>query len=282
MTTWQNGFVQANGIRLHYTRTGGGGDRRPIVLAHGITDNGRCYTHLANLLQTYYDCIMVDARGHGKSDKPETGYSPHDHAADLAGVIEALGLERPVVMGHSMGGVTATVLAAEYPELISAAILEDPAWEWPDQPGVNEATRRERYETWRRNHEARLTEDVSTIIFKGRLEHPNWASEEFDDWAQAKLETAPQALEYVLYPRTAWQEWVARFKNPALVLYGDQELGGIVGPDMAAAARQANPLMLLRNLPGAGHNVRRERFDAFAWAVREFLAVVLRHEAAVV
>ncbi len=199
MGIWQDGFVETNGIRLHYTRTGGVG--RPIVFAHGITDNGRCYTRLAKALEAYYDCVMVDARGHGKSDRPETGYSPRDHAADLAGLIAALGLEKPVIMGHSMGGGNATVLAAEYPELVSAAILEDPAWEWPGTMAENEVARRERYDTWRKNVELRQGETPASIIAQGRLEHTDWSAEEFDDWAEAKLQVAPQALEFVLYPR---------------------------------------------------------------------------------
>jgi N-formylmaleamate deformylase len=87
---WRSGFVEANGIRLHYTRTDG--DKPPLVLAHGVTDAGPCWTAVAEALAPEYDAVMVDARGHGYSDAPERGYGPVEQAADLAGVIVARGL----------------------------------------------------------------------------------------------------------------------------------------------------------------------------------------------
>ena len=63
MAEWQSGSVDANGVTIHYTRTGGGGP--VVVLAHGVTDNGLCWSPLARELEPDYDLIMVDARGHG-------------------------------------------------------------------------------------------------------------------------------------------------------------------------------------------------------------------------
>ncbi|HWQ14391.1 MAG TPA: alpha/beta hydrolase [Roseiflexaceae bacterium] len=111
MPTWESGFVEANGLRLHYTRTGG--KLPPVVLAHGFSDDGLCWTPVAEALAPDYDVVMVDARGHGRSDAPEQGYSPTDHAADLAGAIRALGLERPAILGHPAGGPAGVVDAGE-------------------------------------------------------------------------------------------------------------------------------------------------------------------------
>src|SRR5438034_938510 len=60
MANWQSGDVEANGIRLHYTRTGG--SKPPLVLAHGVTDDGLCWTPVAEALAPDYDVIMVDER----------------------------------------------------------------------------------------------------------------------------------------------------------------------------------------------------------------------------
>ena len=79
MAHWHSGDVEANGIRLHYTRTGG--TKPPLVLAHGLTDDGLCWTPVAEALEAEYDVIMVDARGHGQSDAPETGYDSATQAA---------------------------------------------------------------------------------------------------------------------------------------------------------------------------------------------------------
>jgi pimeloyl-ACP methyl ester carboxylesterase len=136
---WQTDYVETNGLRLHYTRTGG--DKPPIVLTHGVTDAGPCWMPVAETLAAEYDAIMVDARGHGRSDAPEGGYGPAEQADDLAGVITALALERPAVLGHSMGAATALVLAGVCSDLPGAILLEDPpAWwtGWFDTPAARE------------------------------------------------------------------------------------------------------------------------------------------------
>ena len=132
MPPWQSGDVEANGIRLHYTRTGDA--KPPIVLAHGFSDDGLCWTPVAQALAPDYDVIMVDARGHGLSDAPAHGYGPAEHAADLAGAIAALGLRRPAVLGHSMGAGTALALAGMYPDVPGAILLEDPPAWWAPSP----------------------------------------------------------------------------------------------------------------------------------------------------
>src|SRR5207302_5498122 len=113
MASWPAGDIEVNGLRLHYTRTGGA--RPPVVLAHGVTDDGLCWAPVAEALAPEYDVIMVDARGHGRSDAPEQGYDPATQAADLAGVIAALNLQKPFVLGHSMGAATTLVMAGTYP-----------------------------------------------------------------------------------------------------------------------------------------------------------------------
>ena len=106
---WQAGDVAANGIHLHYTRTGGA--KPPVVLAHGVTDDGLCWSRVAEALAPRYDVIMVDARGHGRSQAPEQDYRLAAQAADMAAVIAALGLVRPAILGHSLGAAMALVLA---------------------------------------------------------------------------------------------------------------------------------------------------------------------------
>ena len=93
MTEWFEGDVIANGVRLHYYRTGGrGGNAKPsVVIATGVTDIGIGYSRVARALEGDYDVIMYDKRGHGHSEKPETGYTFEEHAADLADLIAALG-----------------------------------------------------------------------------------------------------------------------------------------------------------------------------------------------
>src|SRR5689334_1913015 len=126
MPAWKTGELTANGIRLHYVRTAHAAapPKPALVLAHGFSDDARCWTPVAQALEASYDVIMVDARGHGRSEGPETGYGSAEHAADLAGAIGALGLSRPAILGHSMGAATALALAGTYPDLPGTILLE--------------------------------------------------------------------------------------------------------------------------------------------------------------
>src|ERR1044071_5622374 len=95
MTDWSTGNCEANGINIHYTRTRG--SKPPLLLLHGLTANGACWTPFAQTMQGEYDVIMPDARGHGKSSVPDDGYRYEDLANDVVGLIEALQLASPIL-----------------------------------------------------------------------------------------------------------------------------------------------------------------------------------------
>lgn len=266
MSEWTQGDVITNGIRMHYYRTGHG-DKPPMVLCHGFSDNGLCWTRVARALEDEYDIIMIDARGHGLSEAPEGDYGPETQAADLAGLIQALGLKQPIVMGHSMGGATTLNLAANYPELVSKAILEDAgAYQIPTNPDPE--ARRRRF-AWIEELQGKTREEIMAI---GRAQSPTWPEEEFGPWADAKLQLRPQAMAVGSRPRPPWREVFARVRCPLLLLIADNDKGSIVTPENAAEAARINPLVKVVHIPGAGHNIRRENFSAFMEAVRAFLA----------
>ena len=122
------GDVIANRIKIHYTRTGGA--KTALVLNHGATDNGLCWTPVARALEANYDVIMPDARGHGLSAAPEEGYGAGQQAADLAGLITALEFDgRPSAATHGRRGDAA--LRGGLPDMLRCAILEDPGFRPP-------------------------------------------------------------------------------------------------------------------------------------------------------
>jgi N-formylmaleamate deformylase len=131
MTNWIRGDCEASGINIHYLRTGG--DKPPLIALHGLTGSGACWSALARALEGEYDVIMPDARGHGKSSAPLHGYLYRDHASDVIGLIEALGLAAPVLLGHSMGGMTAAVVASEVSTAIRGVVLADPTFLSPER-----------------------------------------------------------------------------------------------------------------------------------------------------
>jgi pimeloyl-ACP methyl ester carboxylesterase len=123
---WERGSVEANGVELHYCRTGGSGP--PVVVSHGFTDDGYCRLDLARELADDFDVVLYDARGHGQSDAPDGKYGPPQRATDLLGLLDALDVEDPILFGHSMGADTVTVAAARRPDRPRAVVLEDPVW----------------------------------------------------------------------------------------------------------------------------------------------------------
>src|SRR5437016_10047925 len=124
---WSEGDVFANGIQLHYYRTGG--DKPVLLLLHGFNEYGLTWLRTAKELEQDYDIIMVDARGHGRSDGIASGFSSSLLVEDAAGVIRALNLDRPRIIGLSQGGSTVLRLAVTYPELVHSFIFE----EWGDK-----------------------------------------------------------------------------------------------------------------------------------------------------
>src|SRR6202041_3967818 len=91
------------------------------------------YTTLFRSLENEYDVLMPDAHGHGDSSTPLHGYRYEDHAADIIGLIHGLGLAAPVLLGHSMGGMTAAVVASQPATAIRAVILADPTFLSPER-----------------------------------------------------------------------------------------------------------------------------------------------------
>lgn len=108
------------GVALEVEEFGSG---PAVVLLHGGAMTHRVWEHQAAALMSRYRSVTVDLRGAGGSDKPPTGYSVDVFAADVAAVVDVLGLERPVVVGHGLGSHVALRLAATRPGLVRALCL---------------------------------------------------------------------------------------------------------------------------------------------------------------
>ena len=98
---------------------------RQILMLHGLASNARIWDLLAPILAKNFSVIAVDQRGHGKSDKPDTGYDFDTVTNDVVGFINALKLKNPIVVGHSWGGSVALCLATKRPDLISGLCFVD-------------------------------------------------------------------------------------------------------------------------------------------------------------
>ncbi|WP_380171848.1 alpha/beta fold hydrolase [Kineococcus sp. DHX-1] len=262
-----SGVVDVDGVRLAWTRSGPRSPTRPsLVLAHGLTDSADTWRRVGERLAQSHDVVRYDARGHGSSDRTQD-YSAEAHTRDLVGVVRALGLNRPVLVGHSMGGIHATLAAREL--AVRALVLEDPAWPQVPQDGSKDVadSRRRVVEV------AGLTEDERRAV--GRARHPSWHLVDVETWSRAQTRLDPDVVGWFRSWRTrnAWRGHVSGLDVPGLLLIGDAEPAAVaVLPGMADEARRLWPLLQVEQVDGAAHDVRRDRFDAFARALTGFLA----------
>jgi N-formylmaleamate deformylase len=270
VANWRSGDLTVNGLRLHYTWTGG--DKPAVVLAHGFTDDGLCWTPVAQALASEYDLIMVDARGHGRSDRPEGAYGSAEHASDLAGLITWLGLQRPAVLGHSMGAATALVLAGTYPDLPGAILLEDPPPLWADDfPSGPDAERHAQMRAWITDLKRKTREQ---LIAEQRIASPGWSEAELGPWADSKLRFSLNVLNSRGEAAVDWQAILPRVTCPALLITADPARGALITAEGAAALQALIPQLRVAHIPGAGHSIHREGFALYLEAVRAFLAEV--------
>jgi pimeloyl-ACP methyl ester carboxylesterase len=261
---WTDGYVIANGIRSHSWRTGG--EKPPLVLAHGFSDNGLCWTNLAREIEGDFDIILADARGHGLSD-PNTKQDPVDvQADDIAGLIRELGLEKPIVMGHSMGSSAAAMFAAKYPDVPRAVVLEDPRLV-PRTPSESAqrspSVEQRRAATLERNN---MTHDA--LVALCMKNSPTWGRSECEYWAPSKRLYHPNTAYRNIGKRPTMDELLPKIKVPTLILKADAE-GDLRQKNEAAAALLPNGKIV--HIKGAGHNVRREGKEETLRVLKQFL-----------
>ena len=124
MTPAPSKVVLTSGLALSVATRGGDGSGPVVVLLPGPTDSWRSYEAVLERLPTAIDAIAVSPRGHGDSDKPATGYRVEDLAGDVPLLLDALGLERAVLAGHSGSCLVARRVALDHPHRVAGLVLE--------------------------------------------------------------------------------------------------------------------------------------------------------------
>ncbi|AGN01439.1 alpha/beta hydrolase fold protein [Salinarchaeum sp. Harcht-Bsk1] len=264
---WTEGTVRSNGIDVHYTRTNDGtSDDPPFVICHGVFDDGPCRTPLAREFADEFDVVLVDARGHGRSDAPAEGYAMAERVADLGGVIEALELADPILFGHSMGGDTVAATAAAHPDLPRAVVMEDPAGMLAHEESPEElaAWASDRIEFWHGHSKAELLdadEEISSYVADGRAELARRL-------ADARLRVSARISAVFASGWVDTGETYSEIRVPTLILKAD-------GDD---AERERNrehashlPDVELVHVDGTGHTVFRDDRETATKELRAFL-----------
>ena len=255
--------VIANGIRLHVYRTES--DLPPLLFAHGMSDNGLCYWPIAQHFADQYEIIMYDSCNHGRSEAPARATSLLDRAHDLAGLIEALDLQKPIVVGHSMGAVTAMIFAGLYPEVPGRIVLEDPPlFEMMENRDPS-------FEEWRAGAALNRKRPLEELIEMSRQEGPHWDEAERVPWAESKQQFHLNTFDEIPVPAIEANQICAGITCPTLLITGDLEKGALYPPASAKQFVSQMPNGRHVHIAGAGHSIRRDRPVEFITAVHDFL-----------
>ncbi len=266
-----SGFV-AGAPRLHYLEWNPGAPES-LVLLHGNSANAWWWRGFAGRLDAArFRLVAIDLRGHGDSEwaRP-AAYSPHDYAADAARAIGALGLRRPIVVGHSMGGIATVAFAARYRELARAAVAIDIA--------VTSSPRRNRYLARLKALPTVIYPDLETARARFRL-----MPDEGGIAAEVRAEIAARSLRRTADGRFTMKfdresffgsdgldalAAIATVRMPLLLVRAG--MSRIMTAEAAARAAAANPLVELIEIPATHHHLPLERPDLLAAAVTEFI-----------
>ena len=279
---WSSAFVYSNGARLHYYR----GVPRPgkpvIVMVHGITDNGLSWTTLTQDLQDDYDIYMLDARGHGLSDPFTDADTADSLAKDVVGFVQAMKLDRPILMGHSMGAATVMRLAAQYPGLPRAVVMLDPllgrlppVLDAAVAPVASAAPAR-------RPGQLVMFGDPETLVRQNNAsfdewltacgeQNPLWDPLDCQYWALSKKQYhgfySPAQMQAVR-GNMAVEDALARIPAPALILKADASDADREAHLKTVAKIRKGKLV---HLEGAGHNLHHDKRARTVELLKEFL-----------
>jgi 2-succinyl-6-hydroxy-2,4-cyclohexadiene-1-carboxylate synthase len=267
---------QLGEVRLAIAEAGTGG--RPLLLVHGFTGAKEDFAdYLDRLAACGWHAVAPDLRGHGASEQPddEASYSLERFAADLIALVDALGWEQFVLLGHSMGGMIAQQLVLSHSQRVRGLVLMDTTHgpiDWIERETfalgasmVREQGMRALMELQR---DVRENDPLATPAFLRLLnERPGYA-----EFCDAKLLSSSAAMWQAMAPELLTQadrlERLATVDMPTLVIVGEQDT-----PFVAHSERMAKtmPHARLVIVPDAGHSPQFENAGAWWEAMVAFL-----------
>lgn len=190
------------GIKLHVREWDG--TAAPFVLLHGLSSNSQTWQQVARRLHAAgHRVVAVDQRGHGLSDKPDDGYDFETITADLAGLIDAMGVERPLVVGQSWGGNVVLAFGARFPGVARGlGFIDGGTIDFQSQNGVTWE------ETWQRLQPPPLAGTLqSQLAERIRAHNPDWSDEGIEA-TLGNFETLPDGTV---------RPWLTRARHKAIL-----------------------------------------------------------------
>ena len=257
---WTSGFNEVGDVSLHYRRAIGDGPS--LIALHGLMGSWAVWMPFVRGLGDGFDVILPDARGHGKSSVPSDGYMYDDHADDVCGLIRTLDLKNPVLIGHSMGGMTAALVASRLGSELAGVVLVDPTFISPEW-------QREVYESdVFEQHRQFLETDRDDLISEAHARKTSRTAEMIENVIDSRLETNIKALDVLIPPNPEFQSLVTSIRAPCLLVFGER---GIVSRDAAQELANLNPKVRPEMIEDAGHAIPYDEPERLALLVREFL-----------
>ena len=288
---WTSKYAYVNGVRIHYYHANPAPDKPVMVMVHGITDNGLCWTTLAQELEQDYDIYMLDARGHGLSDPFTSADDEKTLMKDVVDFVKVMGFEKPILMGHSMGAATVMRVGGEHPDLARAIIMLDPFIARPPETRREPQQTREEKKSEPQKAEQSEKEKISVsmhadpetlikqnnydyeeLVELGKKQFPKWALADIKYWALSKKQY------HGAYNDNGWQamsgnmrtgDALERIKVPALILKADN----------SPKERKANleavkdlKKIKLLHLENTGHNLHHDDLEQTVLELYNFLS----------
>ena len=261
--------IDVNGLSLRYLDWGNA-DAQPMVLLHGLQDCARSWDFFADMISSKYYVIALDHRGHGNSGHASSErYRLRDYVADIEALVEQLGLQKLVLVGHSAGGRNAFVYAANHADIVESMVIVDidPDATNPDSLGMFSRYMSESDE-WG---------SLEAVVERLRSRQPNSTDEMLIHQATYMTKDLPDGRRAWKRDRTLlgsyersdlWSEW-SQISQPTLIIRGRQS--NLLTHDVAVKMREAIPRARLAELEGGGHWFYQEIPDEFEATVRWFL-----------
>jgi pimeloyl-ACP methyl ester carboxylesterase len=262
--------LKTNNIELYYESHGEG---QPLMLISGIGYTLWQWHKMVPILADHFQVITFDNRGVGQSDKPAGPYSAQMLAADTAGLLDVLGIEKAIIAGHSMGGFVAQAMALDFPHKIERLILCSTNFGGPHHvPVTSEAMKV-------------LTDVISDPLTRFRnglvvSTAPGWAErhpELLQEWMEWRVKNPIEPASYqaqlavglsLLPEAAAFENKLSDIRIPTLILFGEHDK--VVPPANADLLAQKIEGSQVCILPEAGHFFPLEVPEAASRAIIEF------------
>jgi pimeloyl-ACP methyl ester carboxylesterase len=261
--------IKINGLILHYLDWGNF-NATPMVLLHGLCSHAHYWDSFARSIASEYRVLALDQRGHGDSGWAKS-YGPKEYVLDLEAFVDNLGLDKFVLIGHSMGGINAIIYAARHPDLISALVIVDIG------PDIK-ASGIERMERERASEPEVFVSEAEVISYMKKIE-----PRQSDDFVRHQVKYALRRDEEgrltfkydkkLQSTQLRSPDWLWEYLNqvicPTLLVHGMES--DMLATEVAHMMDGSLTFGSVVDVERAGHSVPGDNPHAFEAAVHEFL-----------